>query len=62
MRIPAFFTILLFTFFVSVSCVREESFDNTPQGNFEALWQMMDERYCFFEYKHQEYGLDWDEV
>ena len=36
--------------------------DDTPQGNFEALWQMMDERYCFFEYKNQEYGLDWDEV
>lgn len=44
------------------SCIREEEFDNTPQGNFEALWQMIDERYCFFDYKRQEYGLDWDEV
>lgn len=44
------------------SCIREEEFDNTPQGNFEALWQMIDERYCFFDYKKQEYGLDWDEV
>lgn len=21
------------------SCIREEEFDNTPQGNFEALWK-----------------------
>lgn len=44
------------------SCIREEEFDNTPQGNFEALWQMIDEHYCFFDYKQKEYGLDWDEV
>lgn len=55
----------LFLVWISVvwtSCIREEEFDNTPQGNFEALWKMMDERYCFFDYKQQEYGLDWDEV
>ncbi|MBQ4525616.1 MAG: S41 family peptidase [Bacteroidaceae bacterium] len=62
MRIPAFLTVVILLLTTSVSCIREESFENTPQGNFEALWQMMDERYCFFEYKHQEYGLDWDEV
>lgn len=44
------------------SCIREEEFDNTPQGNFEALWQMIDEHYCFFDYKQNEYGLDWNEV
>ena len=44
------------------SCIREEEFDNTPRGNFEALWQMIDEHYCFFDYKQKEYGLDWDEV
>ena len=47
---------------LATACVREEEMDNTPQGNFEALWQMIDERYCFFDYKRQEYGLDWDEV
>lgn len=44
------------------SCVDEEERPNTPTGNFEALWQIIDEHYCFFDYKQHEYGLDWDEV
>lgn len=44
------------------SCIEEDEFDNSPRGNFEALWKIIDEHYCFFEYKHQEYGLDWNEV
>ena len=45
-----------------ISCIDEEQYDNTPQGNFEALWKIIDERYCFFDYKQKEYGLDWNEV
>ncbi|MDR3058538.1 MAG: S41 family peptidase [Prevotella sp.] len=44
---------LLFT-----SCFKEDSFDNSKKGNFEALWKIMDEHYCFFSYK----DVDWDEV
>ena len=44
------------------SCVDEEERADTPAGNFEALWQIIDEHYCFFDYKQQEYGLDWQEV
>ncbi len=44
------------------ACVTEDHFDNTPEGNFEALWQIIDRQYCFLDYKNQEYGLDWDEV
>ena len=44
------------------SCVNEDEFDNTPQGNFEALWKIIDEHYCFFDYKQHEYGLDWQKV
>lgn len=44
------------------SCTKTEEFDNTPMGNFEALWHIIDERYCFFDYKSDEYGLDWDAV
>ena len=44
------------------SCVDEDEFPNTPQGNFEALWKIIDEHYCFFDYKNQEYGLDWNEI
>lgn len=44
------------------SCVDEEEFDNNQRGNFEALWKLLDEHYCFFPYKKQVYGLDWNEV
>lgn len=29
------------------SCIREEEVTNSPQGNFEALWKIIDEQYCF---------------
>ena len=48
--------------FLLPSCITEDVPDNTPRGNFEALWHIIDTKYCFHEYKHQEYGLDWDEV
>lgn len=44
------------------SCTKIEEYDNTPIGNFEALWHIIDEKYCFFDYKAEEYGLNWDEV
>lgn len=44
------------------SCVDEEEYDDTPQGNFEALWKIVDEHYCFFDHKQQQYGLDWNAV
>lgn len=44
------------------SCVDEDEYANTPRDNFEALWRMIDERYCFFDYKASAYGLDWNEV
>lgn len=47
---------------VPVSCVNEPQFDNTPEGNLEALWKIIDEHYCFLDYKAEAIGLDWDEV
>jgi hypothetical protein len=44
------------------ACVTEDTYDNTPEGNFEALWQIIDQHYCFLDYKNEEYGLDWDEI
>ena len=44
------------------SCITEDVPDNSPQGNFEALWNIIDTKYCFLDYKNQEYGLDWKEV
>ena len=54
--------ICLIGLIVLTSCVNEDEFDNTPQGNFEALWKIIDEHYCFFDYKQHEYGLDWQKV
>ena len=44
------------------ACVDEEELPDTPQGNFEALWKIIDEHYCFLDYKQQEIGLDWNAV
>lgn len=41
------------------SCFEEDTFsDNSKKGNFEALWKIIDEHYCFFGDK----GIDWNEV
>ena len=48
--------------FLLLGCVNNEERDDTPTGNFEALWHIIDEHYCFFDYKQQEYGLDWNDV
>jgi len=53
---------MLCIFPLFTSCVDEEEYADTPQGNFEALWRIIDEHYCFLDYKQQEYGLDWDAV
>lgn len=44
------------------SCITEDVPGNTPQGNFEALWNIIDSQYCFLDYKNKEYGLDWDAI
>ena len=64
-------TALLFTIHCSliissvaaiISCVDEEEFPNTPMGNFEALWKIIDEHYCFLDYKQQEFGMSWQQI
>lgn len=57
------FKYLLFLVFsglltVTPGCIDDEGFDNSPVGNFDALWHVIDERYCFFAYK----DIDWNEV
>ncbi len=49
---------LIASAFLFASCVDEEQFDDTQNGNFEALWKIIDEHYCFFGEK----GVDWDSV
>ena len=44
--------------FSLTSCHDVEDYDNTAQGNFEALWQIINDHYCFLLDKN----VDWDEV
>ncbi len=44
------------------ACVDEEEYSDSPQGNLEALWKIIDEHYCFFDYTRETYGLDWTAV
>lgn len=53
---------LLIGLLCATSCIREDVSGNTPEANFESLWKIIDEQYCFLDYKKQEYGLDWDQV
>lgn len=39
-------------------CEKATKYNSSPRDNFEALWKIMDENYCFFEFK----DVDWDEV
>lgn len=59
MRYKIIQILLLFCCFpVVTGCIREEEYANDPVGNFEQLWKIIDERYCFLEEK----GIDWDAV
>ena len=39
-------------------CEKADEYVASPHENFEALWKILDENYCFFAYKE----IDWDEV
>lgn len=47
---------------VLAGCVQEEQFDDTPLGNYEALWKIIDEHYCFLDYKKEAIGVDWAHI
>ncbi len=58
MRLKLNISLLLGALLALASCHEIEEFDNNPRGNFEQLWTILDEHYCFFEQK----DVDWDEV
>lgn len=53
---------MLAALMLTTACVDEDHYDNSRQGNFEALWRILDEHYCFFSYKRETIGVDWNEV
>lgn len=44
--------------FFLLSCQKTDEYTVNARENFEALWKILDENYCFFSYKE----VDWDEV
>ena len=53
-----FLFMLLLGVFLS-SCIEEPDIQaNTNEGNFEALWSIIDKKYCYLEYKN----INWDSI
>lgn len=52
------FTITLLAILGLSSCHSMEEYTDDPRGNFEALWSILDEHYCFFDQK----DVDWSRV
>ncbi len=48
----------LFVLLGFTSCIREESYTNDPEGNFNQLWRIIDEQYCYLDYK----DIDWNVI
>ena len=62
LHISLLFLFVLISLTSLTGCVDEDEYADNPKGNFEALWNIIDQHYCFFDYKAQQYGLDWNEV
>ncbi|MDR2232424.1 MAG: S41 family peptidase [Tannerella sp.] len=43
---------------LTVSCSEKDNYVSSPRTNFEALWKILDEHYCFFDYKQ----VDWNDI
>ncbi|MDR3251662.1 MAG: peptidase S41, partial [Tannerella sp.] len=53
-----FISVFVAVFFSFSSCLESDEYSSDPHENFEALWKVIDENYCFFDYK----DIDWDGV
>ena len=54
--------LLLLSLVLVLSCRQGMEFDSSPRSNIEALWDIIDRRYCFLPYKAETIGLDWNRV
>lgn len=60
-KLSAFLIIFISVFLTS--CQQGDfSYDDTPQGNLDALWTLINERYCFLSYKEKELGFSWADL
>lgn len=49
---------LILTCFIFTSCIHKDDYDTSPQTNFDALWKILDEHYCYFPSK----GIEWNSI
>ena len=57
MKLRNLYFLFLLCFLFS-ACEKATEYNPSPRENFEALWKIIDENYCFFEFK----DIDWGEV
>lgn len=57
-RLFTLFVLGLITTLFSACLEEPEPFANTKEGNFQALWHIVDTRYCYLDYKQ----VNWDSV
>lgn len=57
MRLHILYYLLLLGVLFS-GCEKGDDYNPSPRDNFEALWKILDENYCFFEFK----DVDWNDV
>ena len=56
--------LLLMAFVLGLcSCQKGETeYDDSPQANLDALWTIIDQQYCFLDYKEKELGISWADI
>ena len=58
-----FYILALLLSLVLGACQQSDyTYDDTPQGNLDALWTLIDQRYCFLTYKEEQLGFRWSEI
>jgi len=51
-------SLIISIFILFSACNTKDEYTTDPFTNFEALWKVIDERYCFFDYKN----IDWNAI
>ncbi|MBR5150301.1 MAG: peptidase S41, partial [Bacteroidaceae bacterium] len=54
--------IIISAMILPCSCEPYDMVYEPPQEIYDALWNIIDRRYCFLEYAKLEFGLDWNSV
>ena len=63
MRVKRLLSIIAVLLALLTSCQKSDfEYDESPQGNLDALWELIDQRYCFLTYKEKELGISWQEM